>query len=88
MGVAGDIRENGSEKTGVGGIKLERPGSRSGSCSSNRSTPSLKSKDVSNTLLLFLKVSFSDSSKSLSQIIRVIGIVISFPAVAIFGLLC
>ncbi|XP_075216976.1 TLE family member transcriptional corepressor groucho isoform X3 [Lycorma delicatula] len=46
VGVAGEIRENGSEKTGVAGIKLERPGSRSGSCSSNRSTPSLKSKDM------------------------------------------
>ncbi|XP_039291504.1 protein groucho isoform X10 [Nilaparvata lugens] len=43
----GDIRENGSEKViGVAGIKMERPGSRSGSCSSNRSTPSLKSKDM------------------------------------------
>lgn len=42
--LGGEIRENGSEKGTA--IKLERPSSRSGSCSSNRSTPSLKSKDV------------------------------------------
>lgn len=41
--LGGEIRENGSDKVGV---KIERPGSRSGSCSSNRSTPSLKSKDM------------------------------------------
>uniref|UniRef100_A0A023FBU7 Putative transducin-like enhancer of split protein n=1 Tax=Triatoma infestans TaxID=30076 RepID=A0A023FBU7_TRIIF len=39
-----EIRENGSEKGAT--IKLERPSSRSGSCSSNRSTPSIKSKDM------------------------------------------
>ncbi|XP_014275618.1 protein groucho isoform X11 [Halyomorpha halys] len=42
--LGGEIRENGSEKGTA--IKLERPSSRSGSCSSNRSTPSLKSKDM------------------------------------------
>ncbi|XP_024082808.1 protein groucho isoform X8 [Cimex lectularius] len=44
---SGDIRENGSEKSGVvTNIKVERPRSRSDSLSSNRSTPSIKSKDM------------------------------------------
>ncbi|XP_024082804.1 protein groucho isoform X3 [Cimex lectularius] len=44
---SGDIRENGSEKSGVvTNIKVERPRSRSDSLSSNRSTPSIKSKDL------------------------------------------
>ncbi|KAF6210653.1 hypothetical protein GE061_013760 [Apolygus lucorum] len=46
--LGGEIRENGSEKGSmlVSNIKVERPRSRSGSCSSNRSTPSIKSKEM------------------------------------------
>lgn len=51
--LGGDIRENGDKLGGASGVKLERPGSRSGSCSSNRSTPSLKSKDVRCLLSVF-----------------------------------
>lgn len=52
----GEVRENGDKLgsgSGSGVVKLERPGSRSGSCSSNRSTPSLKSKDVRWVLYVF-----------------------------------
>ncbi|XP_054287084.1 protein groucho isoform X4 [Macrosteles quadrilineatus] len=44
--LSSDVRENGSSGGAAAGVKIERPTSRSGSCSSNRSTPSLKSKDM------------------------------------------